>query len=477
MKKRLFVFCMVLVLAASVLSGCGGETTGSDEVTTIKWYLPGVREGADNAMVLAEVNKLLEERYKLKLDTVFIDSGSYGQKMNAMNSAGETYDLACLGSSNSFYSNVSNGCLADLTELLPKYAPKTFASMGKDTWQCVTHDDKIYAVPNWQIQAKSTALFIDKAVLDMAGMSIDEINTINDFETYLEKVAALNTDVNFFPQAWEQFSYAYGIQPLMIGKVAAVRFKEEGKPTIFNMFETEEFKEYVKLREKWVDNGWVTDEYSPGTSYTTLRRSLGSLGVYTPGADVTISKNKGYPMVMTQLSDAVFASDTVNAALTGVSATSKHPEKALEMIEVMNTDKEIYNMMLYGIEGKHYTKIGENKIRLVEGSQYDIINYFNIGSQANSYLIEGQPDNLIEATREINDTAYVSPTNSINFDTSRIESEIANCTTVVNEQLLMIDRGIAEEGALEKFIKDLKASGADKIIEELQRQVDQAWKQ
>lgn len=477
MKKRIFAVCLLVIFAATVFSGCAGSEDGN-AVTTIKWYMPGVREGADNEKVLSEVNRLLEERYEMNIEPIFIDSGSYSQKMNAINAAGEEYDLAYISvARNDLYSNISNGCVADLTELLPKYAPKTYASMDEKTWQCVKDNEKIYAVPNWQIQAKSCGLFIDEEVLKKVGMTIDEINTLDDFESYLQNVAALGTDINFFGPAWEFFSYKYDIQPLMVGKIAAVRYKETGKPEIINMFETEEFEDYVNRRIKWVKNGWVTDVYSPGTNYSdkSIRRSLGTLGVYTPGADITLSANKGYTMLLRQFSDAVFASDTVNAALTGVSVTSKHPEKAVEMIEVMNTDKEIYNMMLYGIEGEHYTKIGDNKIKLVDGSKYDKINYFMVGSQANAYIVEGQPDDLVEATRACNDGAYVSPTNFINFNTSKIESEISNCTTVVKEQLTMLDLGLAKTGALEKFKKDLKAAGADEIINELQRQIDEKW--
>lgn len=475
--KKIMALILCCVMAVGLFSGCE-KNAGDEGVVTLKWHLFGVREGADNEMVMAEVNKKLEEKYNLRVDFVFTDMGSYNQKMNSINASGEEYDLAYMSvARNNLQQNISNGCIIDLSELLPKYAPETYKSMGEETWDCVKSDGKIYAVPNWQVHAKSAGLYVDKQILDDLGMSVDDIKTMDDLGNYIKKAQGLDRQVDYLSSSWEFLSYEYGIQPLHIGKVAGVRYKENGKPQIINIYDTDEYKEYINLRNKWVDDGILTDLYSPTTKYSdkSVRRSLGSWAVYTPGADVTQSINMGYDIALTQFSDAVFASDTVNAALTGVSATSKHPEEAVKLIEILNTDKEIYNMLLYGIEGIHYDKIGENTIRVKEGSAYDKIPYYQIGSQKNAYVVEGQSEKLAEETDAYNKSAYISPTNGVNFSTSNIEAEISNCTTVVNEQAIVIDLGVAEDGALEKFLKDLEAAGVDRLIADLQRQVDEAW--
>ena len=477
MKKLAMVLATIMMMLS--FSACGTSKKSADGgITEITWYLTGVREAADNQMVLDEVNRLLAERYQLKLNPIFVDEGSFNQKMNAINASGEEYDLVYTSSHrNSFYQNVTHGCLADLTELLPKYAPKTYASMPEKTWECVKNEGKIYAVPNWQVQAKAAGLFIDKDVLDKSGVALDELNSIDALETYLGNVAALGTNVNYMGSLWDRIIYNYGMQPLSIGP-AAVRYKKEGKPEIINMYDTDEFSDYVKMRKEWIEKGWITREYSKGTYYTdkNIRRSLGYLQIYNPGLEVAVSKDKGYEIVQGKFSDAVFSADGVQAALTGVSATSKHPEEAVKMIEVMNTDKDIFNLMLFGIEGKHYTKIDDNYISFIDGAKYDRIPCFLIGSQRNAYLVEGQPANLIEQIDELNNSAYVSPVNFINFDVTAIETEIANCTTVIKEQLSNLDIGYYDDySAVEKFRNDLKTAGADEIIKELQRQVDEKW--
>ena len=46
---------------------------------------------------------------------------------------------------------------------------------------------------------------------------------------------------------------------------------------------------------------------------------------------------------------------SARAAMNAVSSSSKNPEAAIRMIDVMNTDKEIFNMLNFGIEGTNYT--------------------------------------------------------------------------------------------------------------------------
>ncbi len=43
--------------------------------------------------------------------------------------------------------------------------------------------------------------------------------------------------------------------------------------------------------------------------------------------------------------------------MIGIGKNSKNPELAIKLIEQMNTNKELYNLISFGIEGKHYKKL------------------------------------------------------------------------------------------------------------------------
>ena len=44
---------------------------------------------------------------------------------------------------------------------------------------------------------------------------------------------------------------------------------------------------------------------------------------------------------------------SARGALTAVNAQTKHPEKAVEFLNLVNTDEYLRNLLNYGIEGEH----------------------------------------------------------------------------------------------------------------------------
>ena len=53
-----------------------------------------------------------------------------------------------------------------------------------------------------------------------------------------------------------------------------------------------------------------------------------------------------------------------------VSRTCQNPEVVMQFMELFNTDKYLHNLIVYGIEGKNYTKIDDNTIDPIRGSGY-----------------------------------------------------------------------------------------------------------
>ena len=480
MKKRILSLVMAVAAFASV-AGCGTKEDDGNKVTEISWYVPAVLEGKDVQEVLDTANALLAERYGLKLNLNCVDNGNYNSKMQVMNAGREEYDLVFTSNwTNDFYKNVSNGVFYDISKDLPVYAPKLYESMSEAEKQAVTFDGGIYAVPNWQIQAKSTALLFDKERLESTGMTLDQINSLDDVTAYLRKVHEIAPDCNIISDFWSALTFYNGINEIVEeGLPPAIYFNKDGKPQIINQYETQEFEDYVKLRHQWTAEGIATNKYDPNVkaSNKDVRREPFAVSIYKPGIEADYKKSVGYDVVGKPFSEAVLSTAGINAALTGVSATSKHPQDAVRMLEVMHTDKEIYNLICWGIEGKHYNKISDNKIEITEGAGYSRIPNWEMASIANSYLLSSAADDVVEKTEEYNNSAKASPIIGMQFSVDNIATEMANCRTVVNEQLQMLELGLTDDvdAKLAKFREDLKISGVDSMIEELQKQLDEWW--
>ena len=469
--------CMAIVFMMSTMVGCEKNKAHSVEAQkTIRWYLVAL-DSADIREVEAAANaRIAELGSDLKIEFVCVSMGNYDQKMQLVNAGREEYDL-CFTSNwcNNYYQNVSNGALADITELVPKYAPKLYASMDEKIWDAVKVDGKLYAVPNWQIQAKSLGYYMPVSKLEKVGLEVSDFQTIEDVTEYLKRLSEVETEKSVVNPSWDVVNMYYGLVP--VGSLmlpGMIRYKSDDKIKVINQYESPEFREFVTMVRGWVEAGYITDDYLKADEYSAkgVERKPYHMGTFSPGTDIDLSVE--YEWTGTKLGDAVLNTDGITAAMVGVSATSANVENAVKMLELVNTDKELMNIICYGLEGKHYEKVGENTIRYTDATTYSRPSAFTVASSENLYVLEGKPETTWEETRALNESAVESPILGFVPDINPISVELANCQTVIDEEVEMLTLGLVpvDEG-IERLVKRLKEAGSDRIIAEYQRQIDE----
>lgn len=506
MKKKIVALFLSVIMAMGCFAGCGqsaddekkktGESEAtetsstqetetnkekkSEEVTTLTWYISGSQDDTYQA-VWDEVNKLLEERYNLKLEMNIIDGGNFDQKLQMMNASCEEYDLAYTATwTNNIYTNIQNGSLYDLTDLLPEYAPTVWAEMSEAEKQSARGDSRIYAVPNWQLQTRTTALSVPKDKLEKTSYTMDDLKTLEDIEKYLEEIVAVEPESKKFALAFGSSMMAYYDMCYVVGEnlPGAIRL-EDGKPAIINQYETDEFRAFVKTMYEWYQKGLMDTNGIADKEYRNSDIQQAPCWInsnYSPGDDVSQSARYGYDIYVEPISNAIMSTESILAAATCVGAYSKHPEKAVQMMEILRTDPEIYNMLVYGVEGVNFEKVGDTQIKKIEGSTYGISNW-EIGNVRYSYVLENESVDKYQQLKEYNDNGVASALIGFSVDTTDIISQIGNCETVIKEKLNNMEYGQVEDPdkAVDEFIQALKDAGADEIITEVQNQVDTWW--
>jgi putative aldouronate transport system substrate-binding protein len=105
--------------------------------------------------------------------------------------------------------------------------------------------------------------------------------------------------------------------------------------------------------------------------------------------------NYGHKRIHIPLSKPYITSDSPTATMNAISASSKNPEKAIKLLEVLNIDKEIFNLLCFGIEGEHYKKAGDNRIEKIN-DKYKFTTAWMFGNQFNAYLTPEQTDDVWE---------------------------------------------------------------------------------
>lgn len=494
MKKRFLMLLLCIGAFCMALVGCGSNkgTNGSnsdvlvdDESEHVELHYWIAVESAsvpkDISLVEAEVNKIVEPAINATIKLHAVVVSEYESRMQLMINAGDEFDL-CFTSPwlNKYSRCVELEGFYDITDILPEYAPNTWKIFDEDIWSAARIDGRIYGSINRQIMPRTAGLTLDKEMYERSGMTEADFQTPEGLTKFLEFCANNGADMTNLTQAYDpqglmallQFNDLYGANT-----PGVVDLSEDGDSyKVINQFESEKFKEALAYPVEWYKKGYINSDVL--TKSFDFSKSYGLyMSTWKPsGAGEDTARRNGRETICIPVGPSINYSNWTASTMTAVSATTVNPVRAVKFIELLNTNAELYNLMAYGIEGRHYTKLDENHIELVADSGYSVNVAWEFGDQFQSYLLPGYESDVWEQTDKVNNEAENSPVLGFVFDPSPVEIEISNCQSVYTEYWNALVSGVYGDATNEKldaFISRLKENGSDKIIEEMQRQLDE----
>ncbi len=473
---------LAVVLAAGMLTAalpaCGpsGEGNGSD-VPTVTWYVPK-ENPTDKQLVMDEINKILEEKIGAHLDIQFIDAGAYDDRMTMLYASGADMDLCFVSNwTNNVITAVQKGALAELDGLIDQYAPKLRESVPEYLYESTKIDRKIYGVPNQQVLFNQQCLVIFNDLAEKYGFDPNTVKTLDDLEPYLQTIKdnepsiypyARCTSVPFIDATFESIVPECG---------ARIRVDTpEGEYVKVELIEdTPEYQAAVAKMNDWYQKGFIRQDINSVLNVDS-EILAGKYAVtdttYKPGIEAEWKTKTGRDATIIPLGEPYLPSNAGMATMTALARTSKNQEKAMQLLELVQTDKELFNLISFGIEGKHYTKVDDQYIEPIADSGYNLNAAWMFGNQFNAYLTVGQDADVWEQTKQLNDSALKSPISGFVLNTDSISTELSQITTVRNEYA-SVDNGTEDQAAYDEMVEKLETAGQRKVIEEIQRQVDE----
>ncbi len=453
----------------------------------LKWYFM-MSPQADQDMVFEEANKLIQEKLNAKIDFNPISTGDYNQKMQIIISAGDPFDF-CFASNTraDYFQNSARGAFIPLDDLLDQYAPNLKKSIPDTFWNGVRVNGKIYGTINYQISALTNGLFFKKDLVDKYAFDIASVKTLEDLEPFFKSIKDNEAGVTALGYQKASTSWGFtlgynGFDEISTRNVPGAIYFKDNSLKVVNQFASPEFKKHLDLMRSWYKKGYIRKDAASVADWTSDLKAgkyaAAFDGNHKPGGDSELSIKWGYDVVTAAISDPIVLTSTIASTMQSISKTSKNPERVMEFLEYLNTDKQIYNMLCYGIEGTHFKKTSDTSIEPITDKNMNYnpgVNWM-FASAFNAYFTPGQPNTVWEDTKKINTTAKTSPLLGFAFDSTPVAAEIAQCKSAVDEYLPGLDSGSVDvEEYLPKFLDKLNASGVDKIIAEMQKQID-AWK-
>ena len=467
-----------IALCVAMLCGMAGCNTKQNEKEnggdiTLKVYMPAAQQ-KDLSLVMEEANKIIEPAIGAKIDMVFIDQGSYTEKMNMKLATKEYFDV-CFTSNwlNPYGKGVKNNCYYPLTELIDKNCPELWDTMPQYWWEGAKVKGEIYAVPNQQVASTVGAFTLNKKWVEKYNLDLDSIKSIDDFEPFFDEIVknepnyyALRTSGNFWEKNYKGIASMVGVDLRDTDNLKAIyEWDAEGY-----MNGLEKLRQYYEKGYIRKDVASVLDD----TNDFKANKYVVTVTGWKPGFEATQSALLGGEHVAVITGEGMVDGSSLTSTMYAISANSKYPDESIKFINLMNTNKELYNLICNGIEGKHYKWADDEHIELISDGGYYVNASWEFGNQFNAYPLVGQDADVWEQTKEFNETLKVSPIISFTFDSSSVQTELSQMATVVSEYKNMLMYGCTDwRKDFEGFKDKMMAAGAENVLNEVQRQLDE----
>lgn len=522
MKTRLAVSLALASMTAFMLTACGstasngnsanvsGSTSGLDAFTipndspysgkgydlsqrkTVVMYALG-DEPADMQKVVDKANAdYFEPNLNTNVEIKFLNWSDYATKYSLLLSGGEQVDLIYTAAWCYYNEEAAKGAFLELTEdFLRENMPYTYEEQPQESWDQISINGKIYAVP------KAKAAFTAYNIAIVRQDLIDQYNlTVPDswenYQKYVEELAALKSGTGVTPlntnanreQLLTAFLQTKGIQNVTEGYdwMYYHNGKEQAPDAddIFYFYGSDLNLEYAEKMAELASEGiWPADAINDTTDAQayfengTSGSFLWNTSVFQAGKNLESAGIGTYAVYdltpKAPRSRASYATDAI--AITTKSGDQK---RAALVLDYMKSDVSLNRLLLGGIEGTHY-KLTDKETRetLDQAKNYGWNNWAWALNRQDEPDEDGLDERQIAISENMDANEYHPQIAGFTFDPKNVETEYTVVKSIIDEYKQSFALGIYGDNTGAEFAdfqRKLNRAGIDKVTEELKSQ-------
>ena len=486
------------------------------EQKTIQLMITGAGKQANSDKVWAAFNEQLQQ-YVPNTTVEFIDVSfdEYSEKFSQVLASGEGVDLAWTGWLINKPQNIADGNLMPLDDLLAEYGQGIVDILGENVVEIHRNadDGKLYYLPSWQgLVGDRRGWLVVTEIAELAGDT-----WIEDTEAALNKwrnnysegteafQAVLDQATKYLAAAKEAGKLGAGINtgrvfgwsmyngtrsnPGVGGSEIGIPF-EDNTFTVIDGVASEHYKLYAKTMADWYKEGYIrSDIMSVDTSTLTMPKNgeitdttyVFSCDPYLTEADQdAATADAGMDMTYLPVEEnasLILGGDTSYA----IPYCADEPERAMMVLNAIYSQPDLYNTLIYGIEGEDYTKNADGTITTsyvgaspTADDSYGIQRWI-IGSCKNALINNGTDPNYYADLEALEETARVNPFLNFTFDRTTVEGICASILNVYYEYGPQLDNGVAGDNWEElynNYMAARKDAGIEELVTEFQNQLN-----
>lgn len=483
--KKILSLLLTLALLLPVISALA-EAPMFDTPVELIWY--GHANPTDTDAALEKINAILKERFNTTLKVYHVGWDNWQSQYNLLLTSGEQIDLVYVNSA--IYSQyASTGAFTDLTDLFPEYMPQTYAYFTEDELKQFSVDGRIYAVPSSMRTYMPYGVVYRTDLLDELG--VGPINSMESFEAYMDAVAKTGTipyNGNPEDRFMRMFRAYYKFEPIANDATSVAVVTDYDDPSSIKAYPfTDEYVQWAHRMRDYAQRGyWSANALSSSTSAYDM--------IQLGACPMSIENTDGLSKIVNALSTA-FPDYSVDfwpfTELTGyaipnsilsdafaIPSVSKHAERTMRIVEAIKTDRELYDLWMYGIEGYHYDLAEDGRLITPAAGQDESVKYNRSSVSWFMRVDSMNRDNVTawpgaaELAEKFKEIGIKNTYGSVIIDYSEVQPELAAVTQVMQQYGAPINVGLVDDvdAAIEEYRKKLEAAGVEKLLKVIQDQ-------
>lgn len=355
------------------------------------------------------------------------------------------------GYDDTFHLFVEKGYLEPLNDYFEtEYGKEFYDGVDELIWTQTTCDDgKIYGEKTDSLLASPLILSFNSEMCEKYGIDTDKIEKLEDLEPYFETLTEEGKKGLLLNSTCERFHQMAGFCKYKGIYINAENSKAE------NIFENKKVLEYLKTISEYRKKGYIANDSYVNNDY------ICELSVAMPlNYDSSKIVSNGY-VETKELNEVV-----------GISSESENKEKAFQLLSLLNTDRELANIIYNGVEGRNY-EIDDG----VKNPNKNALPFYDAHTtMTDPFIAESNSQDNPNKESDLAaclEHSEISPFYGLEISED-LEKRIEEAAKIYDEFYGVFYGNYGEyetlDAALEAANKKLKDAGIDEILDELNEQ-------
>lgn len=346
--------------------------------------------------------------------------------------------------------------------------------------------DGVYGIPKPLSDLHSNGVILNRSYVEKYQLDVSQIKNVEDLEPFFEIIKREEPEV--IPWALEKKGNAVierdPVADILDGCLSAILYEENGEK-VCNLYESAAYENRVRLAERWQNKGYLAKDIltniESGKNQVISGQAFASEFVVKPDEKQYMeSVYKDKVIIVPFAHCPVLDTEDDWVTVWSIFYETKYPKEAVKVLNLLYEDKDVLNLILYGIEGIHYVVLPDGSFDYPEGIGPESVGYTCSSkwkyNTPRAGIWHGMSENLEQDFVEFNTLAKKSRAYGFWLDESEITVDIEKLKEIVEEYTPLLEVGLCDSDTyLETFRQKLREAGSEELVQQVQKQFDE-WR-